>query len=203
MKWRRVLEAGGSGINGKTLLTTLIKILKERVMKAKNLFGAILGMSVLISAAFGTAAEAATVAYEDVGFIRGVGDQSESFTVASAGSYRVTLTDFTMPSNFDQLTLSVTTRRNEIDSISGSGWFDFSAEVGTTYFANLYGVAGGALDLGLYGISVESVAATVAPVPVPASLFMMVSALAAMGAFGRGGSRAVTSDTLPNEGLPA
>ena len=172
-------------------------------MKAKNLMKTILGMSVLISAVFGATAEAATVAYQDVGFIRGVGDQSESFSVASSGSYRVTLTDFSIPGTFDLLSLSVTTDKSLINLIDVSGSFDFNADVGTTYFANLYGIAGGNLDLGLYGISVESIAGTVAPVPVPASLFMMVSALAAMGAFGRGGSKAVMSETLPNEALPA
>jgi len=171
-------------------------------MKSNNLMKTIMGMSVIISAVFCTAAEAATVAYEDVGFIRGAGEQSESFTVASAGSYHVTLTDFSIPGTFDQLSLAVTTNTSLINLINDSGSFDFNADIGTTYFANLRGIAGGTLDLGLYGISVESIAGTVAPVPVPASLFMMVSALAALGAFGRGGSKAELPDNLSNEALP-
>lgn len=172
-------------------------------MKAQKLLGAILTISLLVAGVIGTQAEAATVAYEDVGFIRGAGDQSESFTVSNAGVYRVTLTDFNMPSYFDELTLSVTTRKSEISTVSGSGWFDFDADIGTTYFANVYGVAGGALDLGLYGISVEAVNSAVAPVPVPASLFMMASALAVLGAFGRGGRTTAMAEDISGEALPA
>jgi hypothetical protein len=142
-------------------------------------------------------AEAASVVYEDVGFIRGVGYESDSFTVASDGSYRVTLTDFSFPSEFDQLSLSITTYKSEINFIEGAGWFDFEASSGITYYANVYGVAGGPLDLGLYGVGVEALSAPVSHVPLPASLLLMSSALVVLGAFGRGGNKAEAMEPLP------
>ena len=173
-------------------------------MKTKKMFRAVVTLSMMIMAVLGANAEAATVAYEDVDFIRGVGYRSDSFTVETAGSYRVTLTDFSIPSAFEELNLTISTNKNVIDRVDGFGQFDFEAEIGTTYFANLYGDAGGSLDLGLYGISVEAVGGTVAPVPVPASLFMLASALAVLGAFGRGGSRAAqTSELEFGQPMPA
>lgn len=157
----------------------------------------------LVGGLFGAEANAASVVYEDVGFIRGVGFESDSFTVASDGNYRVTLTDFSFPSTFDELSLSITTFNSTINSITGAGWFDFEAKSGTTYYANVFGLAGGPLDLGLYGIGVESLSAPVSHVPVPASLLLMSSALVALGAFGRGGRGAEAVEDMPGAPLPA
>lgn len=157
-------------------------------MKAKNLIGLFFTMSMLATATMGTAAQAAMTVYEDVGFIRGSGEQSESFTVADAGSYRVTLTDFSFPNTFGQLSLNITTSLTEINLINGSGWFDFDAIANTTYFANVSGLASGSLNLGLYGVNVTALSTVVSPVPLPATFFMMASALIILGALRRSGS---------------
>lgn len=157
----------------------------------------------LVGGLFGAEANASTVVYEDVGFIRGVGFESDSFTVASDGDYRVTLTDFSFPSTFEELSLSITTYNSTITSITGAGWFDFEAKSGTTYYANVFGLAGGPLDLGLYGIGVESLSAPVSSVPLPAPLLLLSSALVVLGAFGRGGRGAGATEDLPGAPHPA
>lgn len=172
-------------------------------MKRTGLVKGVMVVALMIGGVFASGADAATVVYEDVGFIRDVGYESDSFTVPSDGSYRVTLTDFKFPSNFEQLNLSISTFNTEINSVSGSGWFDFEAKSGITYYANVYGVAGGPLDLGLYGVGVESLSAPVSHVPLPASLLLMSSALVVLGAFGRGGRAAEPMDSMQGEPLAA
>lgn len=172
-------------------------------MEAKTKFSLVVAGAILAGSLFASSAQASTVAYEDVGFIRGVGFENDSFTVDSNGKYRVTLTDFNFPNSFDELQLMVSTYDTPINTIVGAGAFDFDAKVGTTYFTNVYGVAGGPLDLGLYGIGVEALNSSVPAVPLPASLLLMSSALVALGAFGRGGRGLDAGSALPEEALPA
>jgi hypothetical protein len=163
----------------------------------------------LVGWLFGAQANAASVVYEDVGFIRGVGFESDSFMVSADGTYRASLTDFNFPVKFDELNFTITTLNadltgmHEIDSLSGAGWFDFEASSGITYYANVHGVAGGRLDLGLYGIGVAALNAPVSSVPLPAPLLLLSSALVVIGAFGRGGRGAGVTEDLPGAPQPA
>lgn len=172
-------------------------------MKHTGLAKGLMVGALMMGGVFAAGVNAAMVVYEDVGFIRDVGYESDSFTVPSDGSYRVTLTDFTFPNNFEQLNLSITSYKTEINSVSGSGWFDFEAQSGITYYTNVYGVAGGPLDLGLYGVGVESLSAPVSSVPLPAPLLLLSSALVVLGAFGRGGRNAEPTNSIPGEPLTA
>ncbi|MDT8383288.1 MAG: hypothetical protein RRB22_02635 [Gammaproteobacteria bacterium] len=172
-------------------------------MKTGKMMNAVLGAVLLMGGVALSNVQAATVAYEDVGFIRGVGYESDVFTVSSSGNYRVKLTDFSFPDYFEELELTITTNNTVINSLSGSGWFDFEADVGIQYFANVYGVAAGSLNLGLYGIGVEALNTPVSSVPIPASLLLMSSALVVLGGFGRGGRKADEQETLSDEALPA
>lgn len=122
---------------------------------------------------------AAMVAYENVGFIKGGEGYSDSFHIDSAGTYQAMLTDFVFPNSFSQLGLDVTTAdtsmgRVDLTSQSNQDSFIFAATPGT-YYANVFGVAGSPLDLGLFGVKIESF--TVPPVPVPAAIILLASGL--------------------------
>jgi len=106
-----------------------------------------------------------SVVYEDVGFIDGIGFSSNSFyvsvdTTSSDSFFRATLTDFEFPAAFDHLGLNVTTGTTSMGDVhimgGGQSYFDFDATPGV-YYANLFGVAGGNIDLGSYGVQVAMV----------------------------------------------
>jgi len=150
----------------------------------------------LLAAASLTSAQAATIVYEDVDFIKGTDTRSESFTIKQAGSYQVTLSDFQFPKSFLDLDLWITeSKAPVVGKIDKSGTFSFNATPGT-YWANVLGITDKPLDIGLYGIRIEQM--SVAPVPVPTSILMLGSALVAFVGFGRGGlvsrSRSEPSD---------
>jgi hypothetical protein len=153
-------------------------------------FGVYLKSAILVTALIMSGiSQAANVAYENVGFIRGYGEQSQSFTVATEGTYSAMLTDFSFPANFDVLGMSVTTSMTELGRISTEGSFTFFAKPEMVLYANVFGEAGGALDLGLYGINISVISDVVAPVPVPGSLLLMLSAMVVIGAIGRDGKK--------------
>ena len=136
-------------------------------------------------------AGAAVVAYKDNGFIYGNTPyySSNDFTITDPGTYKATLTDFNFPQSLQQLGLIITDGgSNELDRLTGPGFFTFDAAPGT-YSADLYGVAGGSLQLGLYGISVimddGTVGGVPAPVALPSALILLGSALLVFGGVAR------------------
>jgi hypothetical protein len=156
-------------------------------MKRVNTNGSIWGLVMLLAVLWGEAASAATVVYEDVGFISGTEYYSHSFTVESAGTYEATLTDFVFPASFSELGFAMTTSTDTLFELDGPGSFQFAASPGTTYYASVFGVAGGALDLGLYGIDISNITAAGVPsVPLPGTLLMMASSLVVLRVLGRG-----------------
>ena len=140
--------------------------------------------AVLSTACF-SGAHAATIVYEDVDFIKGSDTRSESFLIKQAGSYQVTLSDFQFPKSFTELDLLIgTSVAPNSGSIHGPGTFSFNATPGT-YWANVFGIADKPFDIGLYGIRIEQI--SMSPVPLPASILLLGSALVAFVSFGRGG----------------
>lgn len=142
-------------------------------MSKANLFHklkAVLGGMVLLGAA--GAADAAMVVYSDTGFISGksVGYASNEFTIDNSAVYTATLKDFKFPDPFQNLALIITTNgTEELGRINGPGSFNFAAAPGI-YTASLYGLAGGTLELGLYGVNI-------APVALPPALVLLGSSL--------------------------
>ena len=137
----------------------------------------------------------AGVVYENVGFIGGHERVSESFQITDSGTYQATLIDFEFPEAFELLSLSVVTATEEMGRVSTEGYFIFEADPGT-YYANLFGWSGGGLDLGLYGVQVALIDGfdSVSPVPLPAPIVLLASALVAFVGFGRGATRVVNGD---------
>ena len=136
---------------------------------------------------------AALVAYENVGVIEGAGYYNNAFKIETAGTYKATLTDFNFPSLFGQLSLDVTTKDTSMGKLTAPGSFVFDAAPGT-YYARLFGVAGGPLDLGLLGVQIESF--TVPPVPIPAAIVLLASGLCVLGQMAWRRREAFGYDTL-------
>ena len=131
-------------------------------------------------------AGAATVVYKDTGFIYGTTPtySSTPFTIDDAGTYKATLVDYDFPQPLGALGLEINDGgSNEVGSVTGGGSFNFDAQAGT-YVANLYGVGGSGLQLGLYGLSVELVAPP-APVALPSAVILLASAAVLFGLVGR------------------
>ena len=114
----------------------------------------------------------ATTVFETTGFIVGTQGHVFDFSANEAPfTYEATLTDLSYsPLAFDFLTLSVTTASETLGSIIGPGSFSFDVIPGKTYFANVFGIGGGRVDTGLFGINISSV-------PIPPSIVLLCSSL--------------------------
>ena len=135
--------------------------------------------AVLLWFAASAGAHAASVPLDTTGFLSGVSGVSLPFTVSSAGSYTVTLTDLGAVSSgffspFSILGVQISTSTTTISTLPTPGTLSLSLAAGS-YFAGVGGLvgSGGLLPLGHFGIKV----AEVASVPLPAALPLLGSAL--------------------------
>jgi len=101
---------------------------------------------------------------------QGVGNlfDSRQVDVATAGTYRVTLSDVAFPAPFAELAATVTRGAERVGSIYGGGAFDFDATAGS-YVVNFVSTPDAAAKAGTYGMKVESVAASAPPPDDPPS----------------------------------
>ncbi len=151
-----------------------------------------------------TNASAATIVYEDVGFL-GAGPGGLSplsveataggftkvtpFTIAQAGTYTAKLADFGFPESFRTIGLSISTFVEDqlgLGSVFGSGSFEFEAAAPGTYYASLMGDAGETFGLGLYGVQVTAFGP--AAVPLPSALLLLFTGLVVLVVTGKGGT---------------
>lgn len=125
----------------------------------------------------GQARAAELVLASDAQLISGSLAKDYSFDAQSAGMMDVTLTDFKFPTSLTSLVLSITGADDVLLTMSGSGQDKIDVGPGT-YYAHLITSAGGALDVGAYGLLVTF--EPLAPVPLPASLSLLLAGLAAV-----------------------
>jgi hypothetical protein len=117
-------------------------------------------------------ANAATIIYEDVGFIKGTGGTTTQFRIeGSAPGYQIQLIDFAFPTEFSSIAVQIVqgdpTAPNEIGRWS-VGTYDLSDLDPGVYYANVAGAMDNQLDLGLYGVQITSV-------PIPPGLVLFAS----------------------------
>ena len=117
--------------------------------------------------------QAATVVLEETDFMSGMETRIFPFEIMESGHFKATLTDFEFLAPFDVLALAIL-KESEIvgDPLLGSGITKFQADPGV-FTANVFGVAGGESDLGLFRVHVSTV-------PVPASAVLFASGLIAL-----------------------
>jgi hypothetical protein len=117
---------------------------------------------------------AASTVFETTGWIIGTQGFNYEFVADQTPlTYRVTLSDLSIPDNFgfEFLYLSITLGSTTfVKDITGPGSFTYEAILGETYFANVFGVGGGNLEAGLFGIEI-------AAVPIPTTLILLGSGL--------------------------
>ena len=141
-------------------------------------------LAILLTMLLTANAHAEKVVFEDVSFLYGTDGKNNPFTITHAGTYKATLVDFSLPSDFDQLGMNITEgATTEVDRIFSPGSITFDATPGL-YFANVFNIADPVdkVDVGLYGLKISAV-------PLPTSIGLFVSALLLFAGFGNAGSR--------------
>ncbi len=121
-------------------------------------------------------AQAAIVALEEVQFISGTEGVVFEFDITVVGEYTATLTDFAFPSAFDTLMLQITTATDSLGTLVAPGSFSFVA-ASDTYFASIFGIAGGNFDTGSFGVEVAS---DMVPIPLPPAIWLLGTAVIAL-----------------------
>jgi hypothetical protein len=144
-------------------------------MNVKKFFAALLLVSGAWAAPF-TAAHASTVLYDSATFVQGEQTGVQAFDISTPGTITVTLTDIPWLDIVSDLTASITTASGVIGTSTVAGSESFSVGSGTI-FAHWFGDASGATGLGVIGIEVVFQAANATPVPLPASLLLLLSGL--------------------------
>ena len=125
----------------------------------------------------------ATTVYETTGWLtgaEGMGLVFEFTADVAPYTYVATLTDLSEDPffAFEFLFLSITTATDTVDSIVGPGSFSFVAIPDETYFANIFGIGGGTVGAGLFGLQVTAV-------PIPSALVLLGSGIFALVALKR------------------
>lgn len=123
--------------------------------------------------------------YEAVEFFTGFFYASQAFTVTTAGTYQLTLTDLVFPEPLHKLGATVTTAQDKLTEVFGSGSMLFDMEAGTHYLS-YFAKAQTESDPGLFGLTLHYYDGATTPVPVPAALWLLGSGLIGLAGATRG-----------------
>jgi hypothetical protein len=102
-----------------------------------------------------------------------------SFTAPGPGMAYVVLSDVLWPTLLTSLNMSVTTPGSVLGTLNVDGELDLTLSKGGTYYIDVAGKAGGALDVGLYSLQVNFVPQ--GAVPLPGSAALLLGGLLALG----------------------
>jgi hypothetical protein len=143
----------------------------------KNVVMAVIGAGVL---AVGSAG-ASEVLYEGAGWIRGQQSGMESFNVTGPGTLTVELTNVAWPMLLGSLNATISSPQfGLLGPEMGAGTQSFQVAAGGEIFAQWFGNAQGPMDSGVYTMKIEFTP-SVAAVPLPTSIALLISGLAMMG----------------------
>lgn len=123
-------------------------------------------------------ASADTILATETNLVSGTQSMVQAFTVPTAGTVTVTLTNIAWPQALTALNFVASTSSQVLTSWDAlaSGSETFSVSGAGTYYAHVTGTAGGPLALGLYSMTLSFVSA-VAPVPLPAGSGLLLGGL--------------------------
>ena len=158
-------------------------------MSNQSLFLAILRQALFLlllgNAAFG---HAATVVYENAALVSGTpgqfGYENRFVELNEAGSYQASLTDFEFPAAFRTLGLIITSSTEKMAEIWGNGEARFEAEPGK-YFLGLAYQTDENINLGMYGVNLAYLDTAASTVPLPASLWLLITGVMAIASYRR------------------
>lgn len=121
-------------------------------------------------------ARADVVLFDGASFIQNRQSVVQSFNISTPGTITVTLTNIPWLDVISDLTCSLTTASGVVGTSNGAGTESFNVGKGT-FYAHWFGEASGQYDIGVLGIKIVFIPNTVTPVPLPASLLLLLSGL--------------------------
>jgi len=129
------------------------------------------------------------VIYENVVFVQGADTSVTTLAGMDSGSYTLSLTDFEFPEALDYLGVSITTATDLVGQLllgndEVSNTMSFLIDSPDTYYLSVFGMAGSAYNVGMYGIELSKVG--VSAVPLPPAAFLFFTGLIGLIFVGRG-----------------
>jgi hypothetical protein len=140
-------------------------------------------------------ARAAMILVEHTGMI--FGSQASSFEVLApgAGTLTLRLADLVFTSELQSLSADLSTATQLLAGLQGPGTLIWEVGAAGKYFATISGVAGGQFQLGLASFVVEF-EPVLAPVPLPAGLWLLLTGIIALRGVARRAGSAIKSSCM-------
>jgi hypothetical protein len=135
------------------------------------------GLAVAAGLSPGKAAHADMIIYDSMAVFEGQQGFTDSFSVSTPGTLTVTVTDVPWLDTVTNLSFFMSSPTGAVGStLNGAGTESITLNSPGTYSANWFGNAQGLYDLGVVGVNIEF-RPNGTPVPLPASIILMLSGL--------------------------
>jgi hypothetical protein len=124
-------------------------------------------------------ASADTVLYDGAGFLQGTESFAQTFNLTAPGTLTVTLSNIAWPQQLASLNFLLSSANGMMGPEMGTGTYTFAVVAGGNVFAQWFGTAQGPLNTGVYSLKIDfQPQAGGMPVPLPASVVLLLSGLA-------------------------
>jgi hypothetical protein len=144
-------------------------------MKSRALFASSLLATILGAMPF-SASRAGTVLYDEASFVQGQQSFTQSFNITGPGTLTVSVAEIPWLDIVSDLNCFLSSSKDLISPATNSGGSETFSVGGGPIYAHWFGSALGIYDLGVIGVKI-SFQPTAMPVPLPASLVLLLSGL--------------------------